>query len=111
MSVRPSPEETLSSRFARLAFISLVPLLVLVVGSKTAANVLRNDAASAPHNKEDFMRLAVVGSVAVFMLVRLWLMTARSLSVRVDHIDFNDGDVNAVADVLGDAGREDASIS
>jgi hypothetical protein len=83
MSSRENPDNVLSSRFARLALVSLTPLLAIVVLAKVTANSIRSDTTAAPGNREDLMRIAVVGAAAIFMVVRLWLMTARSAPVHV----------------------------
>jgi hypothetical protein len=66
-----------------------MPLVAIVVMAKATANALSYESGSSilPRSADDLMRLGVIASVALFILVRLWLMTARSVGVSVAEID------------------------
>jgi hypothetical protein len=86
---RPTPEKALPSRFAWLALVSLMPLVAIVVMAKATANALDYGSGTSimPRSTDEIMRLGVIAAVSLFILVRLWLMTARSVAVSAADID------------------------
>ena len=66
-----------------------MPLVAIVVMAKAIANALDYGSGSSilPSSTDDLMRVGVVAAVAIFILVRLWLLTARSVAVSVEDID------------------------
>jgi hypothetical protein len=86
---RPTPDKPLPSRFAWLALVSLMPLVAIVVMAKATANALDYESATSimPRSADDVMRLGVIAAAALFILIRLWLMTASSVAVSIADID------------------------